>query len=350
MYRSREELAAETAAAKETDILAVARNLGIELKGQGSTYRDKNDKGLVFFPRTNSFFDYYRNTGGSTIDLVMYMEDISFKDAVSRLLDMSGYNRTGGMDYEYRDHAHPGSGRFVNVENKPGMEKKEAKIFKLPAANDNYKRVFAYLVNSRCISSKVVSRLMHEKKIYEEKDRHNAVFVCHDTEGNARHAFLRGTLDYYCWRGDVYGSDKRYGFSVEGTGEKLVVFEAPIDLMSYMTIKEAAGINEKSGVTFPHLLALGMLSPEPIDTYIKEHPSVKEISFLLDADTYGRKASEKFIEEYSKKGYKCSNNDLVEKLTASGTKDVNEYLQTYFKKEKRQDKRKEASGNRVHSR
>lgn len=300
--KSREQMDNETAAAKSVDILYVAKSFGIELRKCGTCYKDKNDKGLVFFPMTNSFFDYYQNLGGSTIDFVMYMDGKEFREAVEYLNDMSGNNfgyvRETGNDYMRKQH------------------NKAEHQFMLPPKNENYKRVFAYLVNTRCIAPEVISKMMHDGKLYEERDRHNAVFVAYDAKGNPKHAFLRGTISNKVWRGDVEGSDKNYGFSVPGKNDELIVFEAPIDALSYMTIKKGSN---------SHLLALGMLSPEPIDTYLSEHPEIKRISFSLDADTPGLSAAQKYIESYKTKGYVCSNDDMVLEIMKSSCKDVNEY-------------------------
>ena len=51
------------------------------------------------------------------------------------------------------------------------------KEFKLPVANDDMRRVFAYLTKQRFIAPDVISFFAHQHKIYEDKEHHNAVFV-----------------------------------------------------------------------------------------------------------------------------------------------------------------------------
>ncbi len=330
--KSREQMDNETALAKSVDILYVARNYGIELKKCGTCYKDKSDKGLVFFPRTNSFFDYYQNLGGSTIDFVMYMDGREFKEAVEYLNDISGNSRNDESVYD------KGKNEAENSVN-DWQKKTDSNELIMPIANDTYKRVFAYLVNARSIAPSVVSQMMREKKLYESRDRHNAVFVAYDEKGNPKHAFLRGTISDKVWRGDAFGSDKNYGFSVTGKNDELIVFEAPIDALSYMTIKKGSD---------SHLLALGMLSPEPIDTYLSEHSEIKRISFSLDVDIPGLSATQKFAEEYKAKGYDCSNNDIVLELMKSGCKDVNEYCCKLSGKENR-DRETDTATKEVYS-
>ena len=72
-----------------------------------------------------------------------------------------------------------------------------------------------------------------DKKIYQ--DTHgNVVFVGTDENNEPKFACMRGTNTNKPFKGDCFGSDKRYAFSMEGSNrEKLYVFEAPIDLLSH---------------------------------------------------------------------------------------------------------------------
>ena len=45
---------------------------------------------------------------------------------------------------------------------------------------------------------------------------------------------MRGTADPF--RQDIAGSDKSYPFHYEGNGNQLFVFEAPIDLLSFICL------------------------------------------------------------------------------------------------------------------
>ena len=70
--------------------------------------------------------------------------------------------------------------------------------------------------------------------IYEEAAHHNAVFVGRDEDGVPRYAHQRGTAGSF--RLDVKGSDKAFNFCYRGEGERLFVFEAPIDLLSFLCL------------------------------------------------------------------------------------------------------------------
>ena len=99
------------------------------------------------------------------------------------------------------------------------------------------RRVFAYLTKQRFIAPDVISFFAHQRKIYEDRDHHNAVFVGMDENGIPKQASLRSTISFgNAFRITVLGSDTRYSFSHFGKSGKLFVFEAPIDMLSFITL------------------------------------------------------------------------------------------------------------------
>ena len=66
---------------------------------------------------------------------------------------------------------------------------------------------------------------------------HNAVFVGFDEHGAARHAHKRGLYTQgKSYRSNIEGSDPRCSFHWTGTSDRLYVFEAPIDLLAFLTL------------------------------------------------------------------------------------------------------------------
>ena len=55
-----------------------------------------------------------------------------------------------------------------------------------------------------------------------------------DEDGIPRYAHSKGTAGNF--RLDVKGSDKAFNFCYRGEGERLFVFEAPIDLISFLCL------------------------------------------------------------------------------------------------------------------
>lgn len=80
------------------DILTVAENYG-EVVKTGANYKYKDNQSIVINPAKQIFSDFNGNiTGGSVLDLIMYMEDIKeVSDGIKRLKELSG-NDTYAID------------------------------------------------------------------------------------------------------------------------------------------------------------------------------------------------------------------------------------------------------------
>ncbi len=138
----------------------------------------------------------------------------------------------------------------------------------------------------------MIELFLKENLIYESRHYHNIVFKGNDKNGVTRFASMRGVFDkqgkpFKC---DVEGNDKNYGFNVVNVNStELVVFEAAIDLMSYVDIFADHESNK---------LALGMLADAPLATFLREHPQISFIRFCLDGDSPGRKAAAELMGKY----------------------------------------------------
>ncbi len=307
MYKTKERIDEENRIARNVDIVFVARQSGYNLKrigGGACQFRDEVNH-LNFYPGTNSYYNYYDNRGGSPIDFLVNESNMTLIQAINWLVDNSNEILT------------------TDISSDAVSQKKKEKNIEmiLPQKNNNHHRVFSYLTQSRKIDTEVVQSFFHLHTLYESADHHNCIFIGNDKDGNAKHGFVRGTLTDRTFKGDVPGSDKAYGFSyINKESDKLIVFEAPIDLMSYMTLFPEQNDN---------MIALGMLCSDPIDTFLKEYDGVKEIIFTLDVDQYGKDAAEQQVNIYIEKGYKARVNPFCEELAQMGVKDVNEYLVRY---------------------
>lgn len=216
------------------------------------------------------------------------------KEAVFWLLDFVGYCR------EKEPYKGRHSSRRDVLQNLAPAGKKEEKKkpFVLPEFAGSNAYLYRYLEHERMIARPVIDFFVRKGILYEAKNYHNIVFVGTDRDGVPKFASMRGVFDrngkgFKC---DVAGNDKRYGFHLYyGKSKKVVVFEAAIDLMSYITMfpKDKAS-----------MVALGMLADAPLETFLAEHPEMEEIWFCLDNDGPGRKAAASLQQKYAEKGYR----------------------------------------------
>lgn len=320
MYRFTEE---ELQVAKDVDLvdLAVHRNIPIKKRGR-YYYVDGMDSFMIF--NRSTWYRYSRGIGGSTIDFLMYLEGMTFKESVSYLLDFAGYSRRDDNKEKDGIQKTPGS---ANVgRNSPGnrsLESNESNYvesncrmpFVLPERAPNCRRLFGYLMKQRRLSKEIIRYWLEKGLMYESLPYHNIVFLGRDVNGTIRFASQRGTQDAYGkpFKGDVSGNDKRYGVNMINPGcEEIYVYEAAIDAMSDMELRK----DYKTSI-----LVLGMLSDGPLKKILEEYPHIRKIHFCLDNDQPGREAAKKLAEKYKRAGYETGI-----RFTTVG-KDFNECLQ-----------------------
>ncbi|SFQ08720.1 Toprim-like [Lachnospiraceae bacterium XBB1006] len=291
--------------AKDTDLVAVAREIGFTPRRVGSYFTLKEMDSIRIYNRTNWFrwsrqYDKGHN-GGSQIDFLKEFAGMDVKEAVFWLLDFVGYSK---LDYNPKPVYRP-------VTKQP-VEKKE---FILPEESCSNAFLYSYLCNERMIRKDVVDYFVKKKLIYESRKYHNIVFNGNDKNGVTRFASMRGTHDYEGkgFKCDVAGNDKNYGFNISNPESNLViVFEGAIDLMSYVDILSDYDEN---------MVALGMLSDAPLKTFLEEHSQINQIRFCLDADVPGKEATKVLMEKYQVLGYAVEYAPVPD-----GAKDFNEWL------------------------
>lgn len=80
----------------------------------------------------------------------------------------------------------------------------------------------------------------NDKTTGEQKETHNVVFLGRDKEGTAKQANKRSIATYgKSFRMTVSGSDTNFSFCHIGTDDMILVFEAPIDMLSFITLYPA---------------------------------------------------------------------------------------------------------------
>lgn len=249
--------------------MALLRSRGETLKKLGSEWEWKFHEERVTI-RGHLWFDQYTQKGGDAVDFFRYFYGESEEQAAAMLLNRSV------ADLEKLPARSPPRAA-------PTIDKRE-KALEIPPAHKDMRRVFAYLCQTRGIAPEVVSAFTRKGLIYESADYHNAVFVGRDEQGKVRHLHARGTLTGSCFRQTLPGSEKEYSFHWQGTSGQLYAFEAPIDLLSYISL-HPEGWRDHSYV------ALCGVSAAPIRHLLETQPQLEEVTLCLDNDEAGQAAS-----------------------------------------------------------
>ena len=283
--------------ARGTDLPDLLASLGYTVTRIGRYYSTKEMDSLRIKNR-RTWYRYSERVGGDAITFLQHFCGRSFPEAVEDLLAFHGRARDAPAE------------RSRQTEQAP----EPPKPFALPPRHTDARRVYAYL-KKRGVSPQIIRSFISAGLLYEDSEHHNCVFVGKNSAGQAKYAGLRGTYDREgkSFRGDVTGSDKRVGFTLpyDRSSDQVFVFEAPIDLMSYLTLHRNT----------PNALALCGLYDGALQAYLADHPQIKRIELCLDADGPGREAARQFQDKYTAMGYAV----IVEEPHSG--KDWNEYLQ-----------------------
>ena len=240
---------------------ANAVNLEDFLRAQGETlvrsgkeYRWKAHDSLTVCG--NKWFRHSQSKGGFPVDFVMEFYGKSFPEAVQMLTGETG-------------------------EVQPEADPAPSPAFRLPLRNVTNANILNYLTQERKLSPSLVNFFITAGDIYEDAAHHNVVFVGRDADGHPRYASCRGINEKF--RQDVAGAEKSFGFAHRGTDKQLLVFEAPIDLLSFIEL-------------FPknwqqhNYLSLGGVSGKALRQFLSERPDVERVFLCLDADKAGEDA------------------------------------------------------------
>lgn len=279
--------------ARQTDLVSLLKSQGETVKRSGSEYEWKDGSQKVTI-RGNLWFHQYDRVGGDAIDFVRRFYNKSYVKAMEFLLG----NNSGTL-----------------VTSPPII--KEKKPFKLPQRNDNMRRVFAYLNITRGIDKEVLYAFMHRNMIYESAKYHNAVFVGFDKDVNPRHASMRGTGTKSTYKGNAPNSQPEYSFHWQAElapnshtndiknyeygrlrpSNKLYLFEAPIDMLSFISMHKDNWKNH-------NYAASCSVSDRVLFRCLKDNPHIEKVYICFDNDKPGQVAAYRIGRKLSEMGIK----------------------------------------------
>lgn len=248
--------------------------VGIEHK---LIYYDSSGKHDSITIRGSKWFDHKNQIGGGAIKFMQEFYDMDFQTAVQELL---------GQTVTPLSHSPP-----------KVSAKEEKKEFRLPEANTNMHRVYAYLIKQRFISPDIISHFAKQHTLYEDKEHHNAVFVGVDENGVPRQASKRSTNSYgNSFRITCQGSDTRYSFAHFGESKRLYVFEAPIDMMSFLTLYPKDWQKHSC-------IAMNGVYENAVLAALKNHSNLSEVILCVDNDEGGIEAVDRLRDILNENGY-----------------------------------------------
>ena len=271
----------EKMTANSVDLADFLRVRGEKLERAGREYKliysDDSGSHDSITIRGSTWFDHKNQTGGGAIKFMQEFYDMDFQTAVQELL---------GQRVTPLSHSPP-----------KVSAKEEKKEFRLPQANTNMHRVYAYLIKQRFIATDIISYFAKQHTLYEDKEHHNAVFVGVDENGVPRQAHKRSTSTFgKSFRQTVEGSDTKYSFAHFGESGKLFIFEAPIDMLSYLTLHPEKW-QEHS------YIAMNGVYENAVLTALKGHSNLSEIVICTDNDVGGIDAADRLSDILEESGY-----------------------------------------------
>lgn len=244
--------------ANQVNLEQFLRSQGEQVIKSGNEYRWKRHDSLTV--KGNKWFRHSQSKGGYPVEFVMEFFGKTFPEAVFLLIGEA-----------------PADGVSAAT---------QSQEFRLPPRNRYAEKMTSYL-SQRKIPDELIQEFYKEGLIYEDAQRHNIVFVGKDETGIPRYAHCKGTSDAF--RMDVLGSDKSHNFAYRSDGKSLFVFEAPIDLMSFIALYP------KDWKT-RNYLSLGGVGAKALDGFLSERKDMETIYICTDSDKAGNDAATRLLE------------------------------------------------------
>ena len=260
----------QISAANHIDLAAFLMSRGEKLTRKGNQYLwGKNQVWIHGY----EWYSHYESKGGHAVSFVMRYFGLTFQNAVEELI-----------------------GGSVVICSQPVEPDKieESKSLVLPQRSETINRLLCYLTKERFIARDVVEYFIKTQTLYEDAKYHNCVFVGLDESGAPRHCHIRSTSGNY--KRTESGSQAEYSFYHDGESECLFVFEAPIDMLAFITL------HRKNWQKHSYV-ALCSVSERALLHRLEVNPNLRKIVLCLDNDNAGISACERIKSILRNKGY-----------------------------------------------
>lgn len=264
----------EKETARNADIAEMLERQGERLKRSGSEYEWGEGSERVTI-RGNLWYHQYEQKGGNAVAFVQKFMDKTYVEAMKFILG-------------------DGAGEVKQAEPKQAKAK-EKRQFEPPALAEEPRKAYAYLNVRRGIPKDVLVPFFKKELIGETKKYANVAFMGYDIGGNLKHVNLRTTYANSTFKGNAPGCTPEYSFHYAGQGEKLYLFEAPIDMLSFIAMK-GDGWQDHS------YAACCGVSDKVLFQMLKDNPNIKKVFLCLDNDWAGRVAEYRIAEKLKANG------------------------------------------------
>lgn len=250
--------------ARETDIVSILQSQGEQVKKSGSEYEWLHNSQKITI-RDNLWFHQYERVGGDSIDFVRRFYNKSFQETMEYLL---------------------GNSSCTIIQTQQDKKEKQIKEFIPPTKNNDMRRVFNYLTIKRGIGKEIIYSFAQEQMLYESRDYHSAIFIGFDKNGVARHAHMRGIGEGSTYKGNASGSIPEYSFHWHGKSKYLFLFEAPIDLLSFISMHKKAWKKHSYAASCS-------VSDRVLFQCLKDNPNIQFTYLCFDNDNPGLEANKR---------------------------------------------------------
>ena len=260
----------QISAANHVDLAAYLLSRGEKLSRHGNQYLWEKNQVWI---HGHEWYSHYESKGGHAVSFVMRYFGLPFQNAVGELI---------------------GGSAVVSSQTIEPDKIKESKSLILPPRSETTNRLLCYLTRERFIAREVVEYFVNAKTLYEDVKYHNCVFVGLDEDGVPRHCHIRSTSGNY--KRTESGSQAEYAFHHSGESEWLFVFEAPIDMLAFITL------HRKDWQKHSYV-ALCSVSERALLHRLEVNPNLRKIVLCLDNDNAGISACKRIKGILETKGY-----------------------------------------------
>ena len=260
----------QISAANHVDLAAYLLSRGEKLSRRGNQYLWEKNQVWI---NGHEWYSHYESKGGHAVSFVMRYFGLSFQNAVEELIGSSAVVCSHAIEPD---------------------KVKESKSLILPSRSETTNRLLCYLTEERFIAHEVVEYFVNAKTLYEDVKYHNCVFVGLDESGVPKHCHIRSTSGNY--KRTEAGSQAEYSFHHDGESEWLFVFEAPIDMLAFITL------HRKDWQKHSYV-ALCSVSERALLHRINVNPKLRKVVLCLDNDNAGISACEQIKGILENKGY-----------------------------------------------